>query len=593
MNPFVPLKTVGAYCSKSMDLDVPAETLTLLTENSIVPVFRDGTEEYVLSGDLQSVRPALAQPPFSSSLSEPLNLLNFGSPEAIALDASTRIELSAEASAIPSVFYAASRNLISGFGGMRNVSLGSISNHPYFPPTRIISNSEEVGRLVQAQQRRASLIESSSASHFANSAYYMGSKRSLKQFIVEAVSSCLEDKGVVIDLMCGSGAASGGFARVWNTYASDAQQFCQVLAVVQGGGYSAEKAKLVLDTILPLARRNAADLKNWLGELLEWEDRIFHGDLGDSLLEDYRLFIESCPTYPFSKRHDGWDPLSRVEERKRNPSLIPYCLFTAYFSNVYFGLRQCVEIDSLRAAIDKVSDKVDKSWALGALTATLSAVGTTYAGHFAQPVFRSPSDITLRKLAKLLERRTHSVIHEFSVRLMNLAEESEKSSGVVNVVPGPWPVALEQLGNILRGQDVLVYLDAPYKREEYSRYYHVLETLIRYDYPSCEGVGKTPSKRQGERFSSDFFTRSGSQAIQAMTKVISEILRRGWKCAWSYSDSGTVNIDRVIESMSSSFGCEVTSFATPYEHKSQAGFGPKQVKEYVIIFDPSKTAPRA
>jgi adenine-specific DNA methylase len=148
------------------------------------------------------------------------------------------------------------------------------------------------------------------------------------------------------------------------------------------------------------------------------------------------------------------------------------------------------------------------------------------------------------------------------------------------------------LEKVLSDEDVLVYLDAPYKREEYSRYYHVLETLVQYDYPSCTGVGKTPNKRMGERFSSDFFTRSGSQAIQAMTKVISEILRRGWKCAWSYSDSGSVNMVRTIENISSTFGCQVTSFAVPYEHKSQRGAKPKKVKEYVILFDPQNTLPK-
>ncbi|UVT22065.1 MAG: hypothetical protein H8K03_09320 [Nitrospira sp.] len=586
MTPFIPLNRARSYCSKEMNLDVLSETLTFLTENSILPTFREGVEDYILIDDLQAVRSVLRQFPSSGSSVESMKLLDFGPPEAIALDTDTRIELSAEDDAIPPVFYAACRNLLSNYTRKKDECLRPASNLSYFHPTRIVSASEELRNIAQAQQRRANVIDASNASHFANSAYYMGSKRSLKQFLVEAISSCLTEKGVVIDLMCGSGAASNGFSRIWRTYASDAQRFCQVLAVVQGGGYSARKAARLLEKLLPLARQHASKLKEEVSELLGWEDRIFHGDIGQGLLEEYHSFLDTCPTYPLGKPHGIWDPIAKVSERKNAPSLVPYCLFTACFSNVYFGLRQCVEIDSLRNAIASLDDKIDSEWALGALTATLSALGTTYAGHFAQPVFRTSSEITLKRLSKVLERRTHSIIHEFSIRLMNLAEESEKSPRLIEVVPGPWPSALDHLEKVLSAEDVLVYLDAPYKREEYSRYYHVLETLVQYDYPSCLGVGKTPNKRTGERFSSDFFTRSGSQAIQAMTKVISEILRRGWKCAWSYSDSGSVNMVKTIESIYSSYECRITSFAVPYEHKSQRGVKPKKVKEYVILFDP-------
>jgi adenine-specific DNA-methyltransferase len=39
------------------------------------------------------------------------------------------------------------------------------------------------------------------------------------------------------------------------------------------------------------------------------------------------------------------------------------------------------------------------------------------------------------------------------------------------------------------GSRLVVYADPPYSRAQYSRYYHLLETLILYDYPRVEGMG--------------------------------------------------------------------------------------------------------
>ncbi len=36
----------------------------------------------------------------------------------------------------------------------------------------------------------------------------------------------------------------------------------------------------------------------------------------------------------------------------------------------------------------------------------------------------------------------------------------------------------------------VVYADPPYSKDHYSRYYHVLDTLVRYDYPQAIGKGR-------------------------------------------------------------------------------------------------------
>jgi hypothetical protein len=247
------------------------------------------------------------------------------------------------------------------------------------------------------------------------------------------------------------------------------------------------------------------------------------------------------------------------------------------------GVRQAVEIDSLRYAIDQAVEEVDRSWALGALITTISSVALTYAGHFAQPVIARADDITERKLPRIVERRAISVLHEFAIRLLSLAEESERTTYPVRIVPGPWRNALDSIPRELQGQ-LTVYLDAPYTRDEYSRYYHVLETVAQYRYPSSIGPARIPSKSLGDRFRSEFFTRTTDLLGKIYADIIVEVLDRGWKCAWSYSDGGAVTPASVICDVTQRRAVRIQSFSTPYVYKAQGGKRPKMVTEYLVIF---------
>ena len=457
---------------------------------------------------------------------------------------------------------------------------------PYFGGWTLTTFSKKVFEYAKKQLVREDEVNMNAISQFARSAHYMGSKKALCGFLVEAISSFLPESGVVVDLMCGSGVISGAFSRTWKTISSDAQQFCRVLAIVQGGGFDRSTAEGVISRILPIAKKHFNRLEDSLNGALEKEDNLFCRDTNEALLGEYKDFLRSFPTMPNELSTNHWDPKEEVDRRRKDHELSPYCLFTAYFSNVYFGVRQCVEIDSLRFSIDQLKDENEKNWALGALVATLSAVGTIYGGHFAQPVVRNFSDLTLENLPGIIDKRSSSVTHEFVVRLLSLSEKSQKSMRAVKIVPGPWSNALSILGDELDTEPVVVYLDAPYTREEYSRFYHVLETLVSYSYPSCTGIGLTP--KPGERFRSEFFTKVKSQFREALINVITTILQNGWICAWSYSDSGAVSLYEVIESVYRREVCEVRSYSVPSVHRSQGGAKPKKVTEYLIFFSPKK-----
>ncbi len=572
------------FCRDELDAIVDPLKLRFITNLGLLPVYAADGQNAILKRDLVSLLDSLGLPE-GNALARPRYEKLFEQ-DTIRINPYTVIDLLGDEPSRVPTFFSAVRNLISE----HKLLVGDVPDGefgmPYFSGTRLTTSSEKVLEFAKLQLVREKRVDMVATSQIARSADYMGSKRALCGFLVEAISSALPESGIVIDLMCGSGVASGAFSKIWKTFSSDAQQFCTTLAVIHGGGFNRAAAQALLSRIVPIVRQHFDALQRDLTWAIEREDKLFYRDADEVLLEEYRDFMRSFPTLSNKTRSSHWDPQAEVERRRANHILYPYCLFIAYFSNVYFGLRQCVEIDSLRYSIDQLNDESEKKWALGALIATLSALGTTYGGHFAQPPVSSPDNITLKNLSSVIDKRSPSVTHEFAVRLLNLSEESQKSSRPIEIVPGPWDKALSILGEKLGTESVLVYVDPPYKREEYSRYYHVLETLVSYSYPSCTGKGLTPEP--SERFRSEFFTKVASKIEDTLVSVIVSIVERGWMCAWSYSDSGVANISEVIRSACRRRSCDIRSYSLPFVHKSHGGAKPKEITEYLIIFLPKK-----
>ncbi|HAB51987.1 MAG TPA: hypothetical protein DCE80_07445 [Ignavibacteriales bacterium] len=577
---FIAEEDVLDFCYKMFGVTADASKLKYIINLGLLPVYRSEKQNLILKSDVASLLDSICIP--ERTTANNLRYDKLFEQDAIRINSGTIIDLSHQESVRVPTFFSAARNLISAHKLLKNPSNETKYNISYFPGSRLTTLSERVVKYVNSQLVREKNVDMDTTSQFARSAYYMGSKRLLCGFLIEAISSALPESGVVVDLMCGSGVDSGAFSKMWKTFSSDAQQFCTTLAVVHGGGFNRTAAQDLISRLMPITQQHFNALQLPLAGALEKEDNLFCHDINDFLLEEYMNFLKNCPTLSNNVSTAHWKPRTEVMLRRKNHSIYPYCLFTAYFANIYFGLRQCVEIDSLRFSIDQLQDENEKNWALGALIATVSALGTTYGGHFAQPLVRNYNDITLKKLSTIIDKRSFSITHEFAVRLLNLSEQSQNSLRQVEIVPGPWENALRTLDEKLENKTVLVYVDAPYKREEYSRYYHVLETLVSYTYPSRTGIGLTP--KPGERFRSEFFSKTESKISDTLIRVITNILQRGWICAWSYSNSGKARIHEVIRSVYQKIHCDIRSYSVPHVHKSQGGAKPKKITEYLIIF---------
>src|SRR5258708_3802319 len=101
------------------------------------------------------------------------------------------------------------------------------------------------------------------------------------------------------------------------------------------------------------------------------------------------------------------------------PNTFPYRLFTMSFSGTYFGLKQCIAIDSLKYAFDhllreELIDKDAHRWFCLALCQALSRC-TTSPGHFAQPLH-----LKVRNGARFFRQRRRSIWTEWLEGLSDL-----------------------------------------------------------------------------------------------------------------------------------------------------------------------------
>lgn len=554
------------------------EVLSWLAHRHVLPIYAEREERLLLRGDL-----AFARRLATRLVTQPADtdqLFPSGLRREISLGESTHVQLvgGVDPPALgPAVVALEQRAAAAVDAG------NELRAEPWLPGTTVISGSKDVLELARLQARRAERLSRARSADLSGATSYMGSKRELGSFLVEALWTTCTSETTVLDLMCGSGAATGAFADSWPTIAGDAQEFCRLLALTQGRGLTLAVARDALASVLEHAAANADQLLDALSGWVRLEDELLHaGDRGPAV-DAYRRLLARFPTLSNGVVDAGWDPREEIRRRRAGEGDGPWCLFTAYFANVFFGIRQCIEIDSLRAGVRHLAEPV-RSWALGALIASASATATTYGAHFAQPLIGSPEKVNAANISRTVEQRALSVAQEFSARLLSLAAESARAAHPVTLVAGDWSEAIAHSGEIVGDAPCMVYLDPPYRREEYSRYYHVLETLVRYDYPSAEGQGLVPAKGI-ERFHSPFFTRSSEKRRVLLAEIIGAILDRGWGCAWSYGSNADGSVPDVLRSVAGKHNVTMRSFVASHRHRAHGGGRGRSVDEYLIVVE--------
>ncbi|MBI4668308.1 MAG: DNA adenine methylase [Elusimicrobia bacterium] len=211
--------------------------------------------------------------------------------------------------------------------------------------------------------------------------------------------------------------------------------------------------------------------------------------------------VEGCRVW--SNRQESW-PVTRA------------------YGGYYFSPKQTIWIDALRRSIPK--EEPSRTVALAALINAASRCAAS-PGHTAQPFqpTRTGKRFLKEAWAKDIPKSTYQALEI-------IAPQFAINKGIALVADAI------TTAKKLRSGDV-AFMDPPYSGVQYSRFYHVLETIAKGESGDVSGAGRYPvrSLRPQSKFS---LKTSSLDALQQLLKTIAE---KGAKAILTFPDHDCSN----------------------------------------------------
>ncbi|CAN5374948.1 hypothetical protein BH09PSE3_BH09PSE3_23790 [soil metagenome] len=364
---------------------------------------------------------------------------------------------------------------------------------------------------------------------------YLGNKTRLLDEIAQAVESVVAPQGVVADLFSGTAVVGRRLAQRNAVVAVDVQAYAEVLGRAMLQGDAEDLAHFDVRQFLARAEAAADTLARLFAPMMR--------------REEYALAaLRAGDPQSISEIIEGGSPLSMMAGT--SGSALPEgvralasqyaghgldATATLAFGGVYFAFVQGIWLDALHhAAIQEPEHR--RNVLLAVMLGVASEVVNTVGKQFAQPI-------------RLLDKRGAS---KPLLMQRTLRDRGLDVRDLFLVLLGRWRGALADGGSSHRVERANVdaflesdssfdaaYADPPYTIDHYSRFYHVLETLVRRDQPVLSQMRKKgiPTIMRGlyreDRFQSDFCIPS--KAPQAFHRLFWGVARRGVPLVLSYS----------------------------------------------------------
>ncbi|MCF7809894.1 DNA adenine methylase [bacterium] len=429
---------------------------------------------------------------------------------------------------------------------------------------------------------------------------YMGSKKPILDFIAQELEDLTQPGDVIVDLMAGThtiGYAMKGRCRI---IANDIQRFSLVIGETLLNYYPQPlfngEAVSAFKKYYHLNMRHLSELFR-MG--INEEDSLLkkHAD-GNVSWSACKKHSEDYPHYGQLKHPTGWPEeylvlfdKHRIKAFRALSKLSPYNLFSLYYPNTYLGIRQCAEVDSLRFAIDKLCDEwipenEDLEYdahglrclLLSSLISTLSRINPG-PGHWA-----AFPKINENNYNYIMSQRRINLLDLFIKKLDRFEKEllihhSDIKDHVV--ASDDYTVFMNDKKEYLR-QAKVIYLDPPYSQGHYSRFYHLIETLVLYDYPEISHNGRYRTDRHQSPFSSK------EKIAGAVGNVCEAAKEAGTILVISYSKGGIVpNDDAFLSILRKHYPAKKISVKRLSAIHSKMGQAERmQTKEYIFTCQP-------
>lgn len=406
----------------------------------------------------------------------------------------------------------------------------------------------------------------------------MGSKSRILSHICDPIIKNKKIKKVV-DLFAGTGSIGFALKDYKSIVSNDIEYYAYVLnqAILNGCVFSQEAENDFFQSVLSTYTK----IISCVGDAIEAEKQFF---LSEPDYKEYRDFCENTPSVFVPETSDKRlksvaDIVCKIIPGTK-PNMEFPCLFLTYYANAYFGIAQCCQIDAIRQAISSINDTNVQHVLLTALMSVMSSTASTTT-HFAQ-YLKVKSKSTC---SNLLEKRKTDIILEFQRLLAGYKDAGLCCSNTVSSLCYNLDF-VDCLERIPLDTQTLVYADPPYFKEHYSRYYHVLNTLCLYDYPSMSINPQTKEYSIGryreDRAVSDFGKKA--KALGAFKYLIEKCAESGAWLMISYSDNSIVAISDIENLAQQQY--DVLIEKIELSHSKQGRASTSKVDEYVFICRP-------
>jgi len=434
----------------------------------------------------------------------------------------------------------------------------------------IHANTHSIFKEIIYTMGNSSLLNKSIAPCFIPSPLpmqYLGSKSRITNWIINSLRSEFPQANILVDLFAGSGiiscAALKYFPRI---FSNDIQPYSYIILKSILCTPRDDLEKLAND-ILALSSEDMllAGGRNENSQLLYEEDLHLKRDRNESDWQKYKSFCDNPNII------DGTKGSVDLLKHKRHKNL-----FVSYYANTYFGVRQCLELDALHEYAINLAPCLQTHLIASTISSMTYAVSSTT--HLAQYLRPSSQQTTL----SLKERRRKSIIRMVSERLKSLSTyPMPKKNGVALNLDFK-----HALSKIPTENNTVVYMDPPYFKEHYSRYYHVLDTFLLYDFPYLtynKRLKKVTEGRYREnRFISDFGLRS--KVEEAFKRAFIDCAEKDFCIAVSYASTSLISRECITDNARKA-GYDVKVLEKELLHSGQGQPRNKKVTEFLFILN--------
>lgn len=395
---------------------------------------------------------------------------------------------------------------------------------------------------------------------------YQGSKKNLIGFIHKYIDELIDPTRAFLDIFSGTCSVGYSYKSNYQIYANDLEYYSYLIADALLKNYSLDMKNIVNDinsSFNILYRSQLLKYENWITQELKF--------IESNDFENLKELYDSFPTI--------WNNNLEIDTSQ-------YLLFTSYYAGNYFGIRQTIEIDCLRKLIDTY-DKNLFSMLMSCLFFAMKNCVFAKDGHMAQPLSM------LRNKDKLICKRKNSIVQNFLIKLEDFLSPDFVKTAFQHHT---YNLDFEELLNKREIQDNVgfIYADPPYTDMQYSRYYHLLNTVAKYDYQKPTFIKNNYTKGLYTEGRSQSFLSKKSCCLEHFNKLIDFSIKYKKNLAISFAypkdpqnqktDRYVMSIDDLINICSQKFkkkNIEIVS--THYNHSNNRNTQSKKVLEYLIL----------